>query len=116
MVLRSFGPHVLNPFDICVTAVETSSKRISNIAVAGIANLKHVCMISIFCIDFEIIQACFILSSIQIQRDRLRFTSLDEPAGDLLEFDLVLDGNIQPIVEQGPVDFLLVNVILSRHW
>ena len=69
-----------------------------------------------FCIDFEIIRACYIRSSVQIQRDRLRLTSLDEPAGDLLEFDLVLDGNIQPIVEQGLVDFLLVNVIFSRYW
>ena len=66
-------------------------------------------IVSIFLIDFEIIQACFIRTSVQIQRDRLRLTSLDEPAGDLLEFDLVLDGNIQPIVEQGPVDFLFVN-------
>ena len=103
-------------FRIILTATEASSKRIRNIAIAGIANLNHVCMVSIFCIDFEIIQACFIRSSVQIQRDRLRLASLDEPAGDLLEFDLVLDGNIQPIVEKGPVDFLLVNVILSRHW
>ena len=51
-------------------------------------------IVSIFLIDFEIIQACFIRTSVQIQRDRLRLTSLDEPAGDLLEFDLVLDGNI----------------------
>ena len=56
-------------------------------------------MVSIFCIDFEIIQACFLRASVQIQRDRLRLTSLDEPAGELLEFDLVLDGNIQPIIE-----------------
>ena len=103
-------------FRIILTATEASSKRIRNIAIAGIADLNHVCMVSIFCIDFEIIQACFIRTSIQIQRDRLRLTSLDEPAGDLLEFDLVLDGNIQPIVEKGPVDFLLVNVTLSRHW
>ena len=96
MILRSFGPHVLNPFDICITSVETPSKCIRNIAIAGIADLNHVCMVSIFCIDFEIIQACFIRSSVQIQRDRLRLTSLDEPAGDLLEFDLVLDGIFSP--------------------
>ena len=63
----------------------------------------------------KVVQLYFI-SDLVIKRDRLRFTSLDEPAGDLLKFDLVLDGNVKSIVEQGPADFLLVNVILSRHW
>lgn len=50
-------------------------------------------------LSFEIIQACFIRTSIQIQRDRLRFAALDEPASDLLELDLMLDGNTQPIIK-----------------
>ena len=42
MVFWAFGPHVLNHFDICITAAEATSKRIRNIAIAGIADLNHV--------------------------------------------------------------------------
>ena len=81
----------------------------------GIANLNHVYMVSVFCIDFEIIQACIIRFSVYIQRDWLRFTSLDKSTGNLLEFDLILDGYIQPIIEQRPVNFLLVNIVLLLY-
>jgi hypothetical protein len=65
---------------------------------SGIPYLNNVCSVPEFRVNPVVLQLCIIGFSVQIELDRFGFSAFEKSPGDLLENDLIFEGNSEAVI------------------